>query len=40
MWYVSNSPHSKKCITYVQELETIHNELNYLNLRGIKIFYI
>ena len=36
MWYIANSPHNKKNMQFVHELENIHNELNYLNLRGIK----
>ena len=36
MWYIANSPHNKKNMQFVHELENIHNELNYLNLRGNK----
>jgi len=31
MWYIQNSPHDAQCITYVNDLERLHNELNYLN---------
>lgn len=34
MWYIQNSPHDAKCLTYVNDLERLHNELNYLNMRG------
>ena len=34
MWYIANSPHAKKSLNYVHDLEKIHNELNFLNLRG------
>ncbi len=35
MWYVQNSPHQMQSLQYTQELEKIHNELNYLAARGI-----
>ncbi|EWS71671.1 transmembrane protein, putative (macronuclear) [Tetrahymena thermophila SB210] len=33
MWYISNSPHEAKNLEYVNELEALHNELNYQNSR-------
>ena len=37
MRYIANAPHTKKSLQYVHDLEKIHNELNYLNLRGSKL---
>ena len=34
MWYIANSPSDTQSLKYTHELENIHNELNYLNLRG------
>ena len=34
MWYIQNSPNDKQALTYVNELERLHNELNYLAFRG------
>jgi hypothetical protein len=34
MWYIANSPHDERNITFVHDLERIHNELNYLNMKG------
>lgn len=36
MWYVMHTPHHVKALKHTHELETIHNQLNYLNARGIK----
>eukprot|EP01017_Pseudomicrothorax_dubius_P025183 TRINITY_DN2690_c0_g1_i1.p1 TRINITY_DN2690_c0_g1~~TRINITY_DN2690_c0_g1_i1.p1 ORF type:complete len:172 (-),score=56.11 TRINITY_DN2690_c0_g1_i1:113-568(-) len=33
MWYIQNSPHDERCVKYVHDLERLHNELNYLNMR-------
>lgn len=35
MWYIANSPHDERNIAFVQDLERIHNELNYLNMRDL-----
>ena len=34
MWYVQNAPHQAQTLKYSQELEKIHNELNYLTIRS------
>lgn len=34
MFYVENSPDREEALKYTFELEKIHNELNYLAIRG------
>lgn len=35
MFYVWNSPHESQALVYTTELERLHNELNYMNVRCI-----
>ena len=35
MFYISHSPNAEQSLQYAQELEHIHNELNYLNIRSM-----
>lgn len=35
MYYVWNSPNERQALTYTTELEHLHNELNYMNVRCI-----
>jgi len=39
MWYIVNSPNEAKNIHFIQELETLHNEINYQNSRRITISF-
>ena len=34
MWYIQNSPHETQGLAYTQDLEKLHNELNYLNAKS------
>ena len=35
MWYINNSPNAGKSLSYVWEIEKIHNELNFISSRSI-----
>ncbi len=34
MYYIQNGVNDERALQYVQDLERIHNELNYLHMRG------
>lgn len=36
MYYIQNGTNEERTLQYVQDLERIHNELNYLSMRGGK----
>lgn len=39
MYYIQNSHNNTKKYQYTQELERIHNELNYLSIKGFVVSF-